>query len=1015
MSSASSRQIQVSQQQREAPTPRCAADSGVGGAVRSARMAAIAGNNTDGFSKQRPQQRKGRSKKKRGGGGGGICAVDGSSAAVTAAAAAAAASSTDGPPKQKKKRRHQKKQARKERQHPDHRDDVQHGEKLPARDPEQQQDRVMRASTAPVSRETVLPFERENAAAAGKDAKIGDGTPKAAGAAEDVAPFECSWTTAPGGGGYENNPMGRPKAEFLAEAKPEEGSESSGSSGSFQSFQIGEEDSPYEAQAIDDADENKTSRNIVSVRPAAVHEEAQANDPRSGHDGENSSAKRIERRDDDDELEVLASDSKTQRSCPEDEGWEEDRGITREGHDGVHDEKFGQEDETPVAPTTPSLPHELPAARQQHVRFAMDGRNERNVGGDGGVGDGGKGNGEDEHHEDGEGQADETALLLSSNDRTVAESRKAEAASQSRTQERLGTGEHSDAKCVEAVTSSNVQRPQHPQPTEVLRRRTTSNAVVEDDEFMVDDIDDESSTLLNPSRVDSASTAATAGAPRPESMPDSTAVAASTPALSPTVESSPVATETVAGAPASAAAGGVSTSGVIPAAPAAAFNYYELPPASNDALACGNKLQQRTGSGHPPATVTWCAEAPNPSSPSRPRLPGENPNTNNDALQVSPCGIWAAVRRGDAAGVRAKLAAGATIDDADTKGRTPLMVACASGDARMATLLVNGVSPPASVAARTIEGWTPLMIASGGGRLGVVKVLLHAGASLHDRDDEFGSNSFMWACGGGHSDVVRLMLQQSGSKALLLSTNSDMWTATMVACDAGSLDTVRVLVEAGGDLGAFNSEGLTALDIAADRNHLLLVCYLRTEQAFSSTQFWAAADSGNAVVMSNLLRSNGHLVAALDKDGRTALLRSCIGGHLEVARILVEAGADVDFQDSSGTSSLSVAVVLGDKALTRYLVQAGGARLAVKNDAGWTPLMQAVAKGDLVMTRYLVDRGAAVNDGVPGGESVLDMARRFSSPELQRYLAAKGGFSSHEVQRQIGEVNDGGRGLFRFW
>lgn len=39
--------------------------------------------------------------------------------------------------------------------------------------------------------------------------------------------------------------------------------------------------------------------------------------------------------------------------------------------------------------------------------------------------------------------------------------------------------------------------------------------------------------------------------------------------------------------------------------------------------------------------------------------------------------------------------------------------------------------------------------------------------------------------------------------------------------------------------------------------------------------------------------------------------------------------------------------------------------------------------------RYLVDRGAAVNDGSPAGESVLDMARRFSGPELQRYLAAK--------------------------
>lgn len=39
--------------------------------------------------------------------------------------------------------------------------------------------------------------------------------------------------------------------------------------------------------------------------------------------------------------------------------------------------------------------------------------------------------------------------------------------------------------------------------------------------------------------------------------------------------------------------------------------------------------------------------------------------------------------------------------------------------------------------------------------------------------------------------------------------------------------------------------------------------------------------------------------------------------------------------------------------------------------------------------RYLVDRGAAVNEGTADGESVLDLARRFSKSELQRYLEAK--------------------------
>lgn len=83
------------------------------------------------------------------------------------------------------------------------------------------------------------------------------------------------------------------------------------------------------------------------------------------------------------------------------------------------------------------------------------------------------------------------------------------------------------------------------------------------------------------------------------------------------------------------------------------------------------------------------------------------------------------------------------------------MVACATGDVSMARLLLMEISPPASVAARTIEDWTPLMVACGGGKLGVAKLLVEAGAGLEDKDSVFGSNPLMWACGGGHADVAR--------------------------------------------------------------------------------------------------------------------------------------------------------------------------------------------------------------------------------------------------------------------
>lgn len=54
-------------------------------------------------------------------------------------------------------------------------------------------------------------------------------------------------------------------------------------------------------------------------------------------------------------------------------------------------------------------------------------------------------------------------------------------------------------------------------------------------------------------------------------------------------------------------------------------------------------------------------------------------------------------------------------------------------------------------------------------------------------------------------------------------------------------------VEAGANVGAYNKDGLTAIDIAASRKHLLVQCYLQAEGARSSAEFWDAADKGKVL------------------------------------------------------------------------------------------------------------------------------------------------------------------------
>lgn len=187
-------EIEVQQQHMAAPAAGRSAAAGIASAVRSEKLAATAGSgsNMDGPSREQPQQRKGRSKNKRGKGGGGMCATDGSSPA-------AATGLAEGPPNQKKKRRQQKKQARKQRQRAGHHNDAENEQQPPPRGPERQRDQARTAATEAVAREILLPVRQNSAEAAeGKGAEIGNGVAKTVDFAKDVAPFECSWTTAPG-------------------------------------------------------------------------------------------------------------------------------------------------------------------------------------------------------------------------------------------------------------------------------------------------------------------------------------------------------------------------------------------------------------------------------------------------------------------------------------------------------------------------------------------------------------------------------------------------------------------------------------------------------------------------------------------------------------------------------------------------------------------------------------------------------------------------------------------------
>jgi ankyrin repeat protein len=158
-------------------------------------------------------------------------------------------------------------------------------------------------------------------------------------------------------------------------------------------------------------------------------------------------------------------------------------------------------------------------------------------------------------------------------------------------------------------------------------------------------------------------------------------------------------------------------------------------------------------------------------------------------------------------------------------------------------------------------------------------------------------------------------------------------SALMYAAALGSLQSMRLLLDAGADPNVANNFAATPL-------------------------MWCAGDAAKV----RLLLSKGAKVDARSKLGRTPLLiAAAYDGATEAARLMIEKGADVNARDESGMSVLQQAAGSNHIELVRLLLAKGA---AVNGAGGFTALMAAAGNGDrnAPLVKLLIAHGAKVND-----------------------------------------------------
>ena len=324
---------------------------------------------------------------------------------------------------------------------------------------------------------------------------------------------------------------------------------------------------------------------------------------------------------------------------------------------------------------------------------------------------------------------------------------------------------------------------------------------------------------------------------------------------------------------------------------------------------------------------------------------------------------WA-VYNGDVTAARRLLRAGANVALANNYGATAMSLAAEVANTEMLKVLLeagaNADSPNA-------DGQTALMAVARTGNVAAAQFLLEHGATVDAKEKWGGQSALMWASARRHPEMMQL----------LISKGADV--------NARSIDRdYQRHVTAEGRPKSLDSGGLTPLLYAARENCIACV---------------------------DVLLKSKVDIDLPDPDGVSPLLVAIMNANWDLAKQLIDAGADVNQWDIYGESPLYTAIDLRARidggrnsidapntttglAIVKLLLERGAnpnmqltfkpanARGAITT-RGATPLIRAAVNADAEVMKLLLEKGADATLSTADRQTPIHAVLAGRAPEPQ--------------------------------